>query len=483
MRSIILPTTIAALLLPAALSAQAPVAYVRVSSLQQQATPQAPSLALSAPSYPQDPADGAFRDARELLNRADYRLAAQSFGEIPRRWPRSRYAADAYYWQAFALSKQPNAGMAELRAARQALANLRRDYPRADVRDAANLDVSINGRLAQLGDAQARQQMTRIASTPPVPPRPAGAARPSPAPRPGQQQCPDGDDENDTRVVALNALLHMDAESAVPILKQVLERKDACSVGLRRKAVFLISQKRSAETADILVDLVRNDPDTEVKEQAIFWLSQVDGSRAVDALENILRTATDPGIQEKAVFALSQNRSARAGELLREFALREEASTEVRGQAIFWLGQQHADQSAAFLRDLYGSIRGDELKEKVIFSLSQHRAAENADFLLEIALNDRESSEMRKQALFWAGQSRTVSLDALTRLYDRVDDREVKEQLIFVYSQRREQAAIDKLMDIARNERDAELRKNAIFWLGQSKDPRVARFLLELING
>lgn len=485
MRSIILPTTIVALLLPAALSAQAPVAHVRVSSMQQQATPQAPSLALSAPSYPQDPADGAFRDARELLNRADYRRAAQSFGEIPRRWPRSRYAADAYYWQAFALSKQPNAGMAELRAARQALANLRRDYPRADVRDAANLRAAVVGRLAQLGDAEAVQENSRIAATPPVPaaPRPAGVPRPSATPRPGQEQCPDGDDENDTRVVALNALLHMDAESALPILKQVLERKDACSVGLRRKAVFLISQKRSAETADILVDLVRNDPDTEVKEQAIFWLSQVDGSRAVDALENILRTATDPGIQEKAVFALSQNRSARAGELLREFALREEASTEIRGQAIFWLGQQHADQSAAFLRDLYGRIRGDELKEKVIFSLSQHRAPENSDFLLEIALNERESSEMRKQALFWAGQSRTVSLDALTRLYDRVDDREVKEQLIFVYSQRREQAAIDKLMDIARNERDAELRKNAIFWLGQSKDPRVARFLLELING
>ena len=37
-------------------------------------------------------------------------------------------------------------------------------------------------------------------------------------------------------------------------------------------------------------------------------------------------------------------------------------------------------------------------------------------------------------------------------------------------------------LSIARNEKDKELRKNAIFWLGQSRDPRVVKFLLELIE-
>jgi hypothetical protein len=58
----------------------------------------------------------------------------------------------------------------------------------------------------------------------------------------------------------------------------------------------------------------------------------------------------------------------------------------------------------------------------------------------------------------------------------------MKEQLIFVYSQRKESAAVDKLMDIVRTEQDRELRKNAMFWLGQSRDPRVPDFLLEMIN-
>jgi dsDNA-binding SOS-regulon protein len=58
----------------------------------------------------------------------------------------------------------------------------------------------------------------------------------------------------------------------------------------------------------------------------------------------------------------------------------------------------------------------------------------------------------------------------------------MKEQLIFVYSQRREAAAVDKMLDIAKRETDTELRKKAVFWLGQSRDPRAAQFLLELIN-
>ena len=77
---------------------------------------------------------------------------------------------------------------------------------------------------------------------------------------------------------------------------------------------------------------------------------------------------------------------------------------------------------------------------------------------------------------------------ALTDLFERAKfsqhavGSEMKEQAIFALSQRREKAATTKLVDIARNEKDRELRKKAIFWLGQSNDPRVKDFLLEIIN-
>ena len=61
-------------------------------------------------------------------------------------------------------------------------------------------------------------------------------------------------------------------------------------------------------------------------------------------------------------------------------------------------------------------------------------------------------------------------------------DREMREQLIFVYSQRDEPAAVDKLLEIARKDPDTELRKKALFWLGQSDDPRAAKALQDIIE-
>jgi hypothetical protein len=96
-------------------------------------------------------------------------------------------------------------------------------------------------------------------------------------------------------------------------------------------------------------------------------------------------------------------------------------------------------------------------------------------------VNSREDVDLRKKALFWAGQS-GAAIGDLVQLYDRTGDRDIKDQLIFVYSQRHEAQALDKLIDIARHETDRELRKKAVFWLGQSHDPRAAQVLLEIIG-
>jgi HEAT repeat protein len=58
----------------------------------------------------------------------------------------------------------------------------------------------------------------------------------------------------------------------------------------------------------------------------------------------------------------------------------------------------------------------------------------------------------------------------------------MKEQAIFVLSQKKDAGAIDKLIDIAKNDRDREMRGKAIFWLGQSRDPRAMRLLEEIIS-
>jgi hypothetical protein len=59
----------------------------------------------------------------------------------------------------------------------------------------------------------------------------------------------------------------------------------------------------------------------------------------------------------------------------------------------------------------------------------------------------------------------------------------MQDQILFIYSTRREPAAVDKLMAIAKSDADIERRKQALFWLGQKNDPRVKQFLRDILKG
>ena len=133
------------------------------------------------------------------------------------------------------------------------------------------------------------------------------------------------------------------------------------------------------------------------------------------------------------------------------------------------------------LKTLYGQLKGAESRERILFSVSQIEGRESQRWLLQIAGDVNESIELRKKAIFWVGQS-DLPISELFSLYERMPNREMKEHMIFVYSQRDEKAAVDKMLQIARTETDRELRKKAIFWLSQSDDPRVAEFLATLLE-
>jgi HEAT repeat protein len=418
-----------------------------------------------------DPADSLLRAASQRMSRGDYRGAAALYRDAVRRFPDSMRLSEAMYYEAFALYR---AG--DLERARGSLDVLRARFPQAAARGDANaLRTRICGELAREGDSACAEEVTRTSVSAASQPRTGRSSTRS------GSECEDVDDEDDSRVAALNALLQMDGDRAIPILKSVLARRDQCSERLRRKAVFLVAQKQSTESANILLNAARTDPDSEVREQAVFWLSQVKDPRALEMLLEIVNGDGDRALRERALFSLSQHTSASATAALRTFAEAERNPSELRERAIFWLGQRGGADQSEYLRGLYTRVRDSELREKIMFSLSQKRGSGNEAFLLGVANDSRESIELRRKAIFWAGQS-GVSIAQLSQLYSTLTDREMREQVVFVLSQRREPAALDKLMDIARSDTDRELRKKAIFWLGQSRDPRVTAFLAELIS-
>lgn len=455
---------------------------VRPATVTQAAEAAGPAEVPPAPWLQGDPADSLYRAAREALNRRDYREAAELFAILPDRFPGSGYAADAYYWRAFALYRL--GGEARLREALAALRTQEERFPKAGTKgDAKALERRIQGELARRGDASAAVEVHAAAEAVAEAHAEAHAeADAAMAGGPAQAEDRDCDAEgDDMKLAALNALIHMNAERARPILQKVLARRDPGSVCLRQKAVFLVAQGGGEGVETMLLDAARGDPDSEVRQQAVFWLSQVEGEAAVTALDSILRSSRDPGVQEKAIFAISQHSSPRARQALRGYAERPGLSSELREKAIFWIGQSGGAEDQAFLRGLFGRLKEEELRNKVLFSISQMGGAENGRWLLGVARDRAQPMQVRKQALFWAGQGGAPMAD-LAALYNASDDREMREQLVFVYSQREEAEAVDELLEIARRDPDPEMRKKALFWLGQRDDPRAAKALQDIIE-
>lgn len=454
---------------------------------------------------PRDTADSLWRRGRIAISEEDWSFAERAFEQLQEKYPNSAYAGDALYWQAFAL--QRIGGSSEIRRAVVALEMQKEKYPKAATYESGEstaLLTRLNGRLARTGDASAAAAISEMATAAamagvdaavrvmPMVAADLAGLRAGVRISAGARGWRSGDMIpaecvgviGEERIEALNALMQMSPDQALPILNRVLERRDKCSEVLRRKAVFLVSQKRSEEAVDILLNTAKTDPDLETRKQAVFWLSQTRSERAVEVLEQILlKGSPDEEMQEQALFAISQNRSERANRILRDYALRRDVPSKSRQEAIFWLGQRRDSENLVFLRELFPTLETDALKDKVLFSIAQNRSEPNSRWLLEQAKNRNLNGDLRKSALFWAGQSGANTKD-VAEIYDSAqNDLELRKQVIFVLSQRRnDTAAMDKLMDIAQREPDKELRQQAIFWLGQSRDPRAAKLLEDIIN-
>ena len=435
-------------------------------------TPSLPDLRMTIPPEPwaqAGPADSLYRLGRDAINAGEFRRAAALFAEISVKYPRSEYAPDAPYWRAFALYKSGRTE--DLREALRSLDRQQSRFPKAGtIGDGKELAIRIRGVLAQQGDVQSAEAVSRAAA-PPAPPQ--GQSRP----------CVRDDTDPEIRAAAMNALLQMDAEGAVPIIKQVLAKKDECSVALREKAVFLLSQKRTSETETILLDVLNNDPSESVRYQAVFWMGQVRTDRAAAALEEIATSSRDIDLRTKAIHALHETNLPRSAAVLRRLAESDQTPDQVREQAIFWLGQRRSMENADFLRQLYGKLgRGnDEWRKKILFSLSQMRGVGNDRWLLAQALDNTNSSDVRGHALWTAGQN-GVAGSELVAVYDRISDTEVKEKLIWVMSESRDRVATDKLIEIAQKDPNIEMRKKALFWLGQKNDPRIRQILADILT-
>jgi HEAT repeat protein len=300
------------------------------------------------------------------------------------------------------------------------------------------------------------------------------------------QQLDDGKRQNPLLAAAI-----ADSVNVAPDMLR-LARMTTLSRETRRRAVHWAGALGDASMVAPLTELARANggdrtssddvgPGDGLAGAAVGALGMIPDGVGVPALMTLARDGSET-VRKAAVFWLGQRDEERAHALVRTVAGDEKETESVRRAAIFALSQGEGASSAdfAFLRTLFDRVSSERLKEQVLFSVSQHDAWDGTRWLLDKARDESQPMEVRRKAVFWAGQGHASVAD-ITALYRSAKDMRLREHIIFVLSQQREEAATTQLIAIAKEDPDREMRKKALFWLAQKDDPRVTKLITDIV--
>lgn len=142
------------------------------------------------------------------------------------------------------------------------------------------------------------------------------------------------------------------------------------------------------------------------------------------------------------------------------------------------LGTVTAGQAADYLLDLAETAETPAARDAILPAM----VADTVRVwrrLAAIARNEARAKSTRKQAMHWLAMEASASLEEDDSADD--PDREARERAVFALSQLRDDEAVPRLIEIARNHRYTHIRRRALFWLGQSGDARAIDVLEDVL--
>jgi len=199
--------------------------------------------------------------------------------------------------------------------------------------------------------------------------------------------------------------------------------------------------------------------DDDLKLMALRALMQNDPEQAITIIGKMLASPVSPKVKSGALFLLSQSRSTRARDLIAGIA-KGNGNPDLQLRAVRYIGMMSGPESRQILADAYRTTNDTAVKRQILRSYMQSGDRER---LAALAKSETDES-LRADAVRQLGVIHAGS--ELSQLYQSESSASVKKailQAMFVGGD------ADKLIELARNERDPELRKTAIHNLGLMK--------------
>jgi hypothetical protein len=414
-------------------------------------------LAVAGYSLAQEDIDAQREAAREALNQAEYEKAAQMLAEVYELEKERQEAGNDLYWQAFARYKLQRTQ--ELKIAAELLQLQQEHYQQAEtVHEGEALLARLYAELAERGEVEAAREIHMMSE--------------------------DEMRAEEARVAALESLMRMNPEKAMPILEDIMTGKKEASPEFRRHAIFILCRMEDDRSEDILIDMLQTTEDPEMLTELVMCLSMKESDRALDAIVDLFEKSDDPEVDEAAMFAIGRHGGDRAFTMMAGIARDPNADTEMRAQALFSLSHTGRDDEVADIAvNILRTEKDRQMLEMALMTLARLEGELPDQVFQELIANPEADDELRAQALWMAAQREDLSVDFLVNVYEKAEGQDLKMQVCHVLTQLGDdEEALDALIMIARNEDDPEIKQNAVFWVGQFDSPKAEDFLLEIIN-
>jgi tetratricopeptide (TPR) repeat protein len=195
--------------------------------------------------------------------------------------------------------------------------------------------------------------------------------------------------------------------------------------------------------------------DEDLKLLALNSLMNSDPERSVPMLQNLLKSSNSPKLKERALFVLAQSHSAAARDVLAGVA-KGASNPDLQSKAIEYLGISAGRENLQMLQDIYRSSNDTQVKRTILNSFMVAGSREN---LLAVAKTEM-NTELKVHAIRLLGSAGGGA--DLAQLYSNSSPEIARAviQGLFISGNS------DKLLELAKSEKDENLRRFIINQLG-----------------
>lgn len=288
--------------------------------------------------------DDAYREGTRAIDHHEYAKAISAMDRVIEA--KGGHKEGAYYWKAYAQSR-----IGRTNDALATLSELRKDDPQSRwLNDAKALEVEI------------RQDA-------------------------GQHVSPDGQPDEDLKLLAINGLMNSDPARALPLLEKVLnDTKNPPRV--RERALFVLARSNSPEAQSAVLRIAKGGGNPDLQMKALQYLAVAGGKNVTANLSEAYNAAKDVSVKRAALQGLFM---AKARDQIIAIA-KSEPNPELRMESIRFLGVLGADD---VLLSLYNSETNADIKRSILDAFFERGDAKQI-----IALSRRENDPgLKRQAV------------------------------------------------------------------------------------